>query len=251
MLKDLRHGLRTLLRDKGWTAVVVLSLALGIGANTALFSAINGLFLKKLAVRDPDTLVRLDGPAATTCRPTPATTGSRPRTPPVSTSGARSPTRCSSSSSPTTARWRISSRARRTSAAPTSRSTARPTLRPRFIASGNYYRVLGLTANPGRTIVPEDDQPTAPPVAVISSAYWRTRFGGDPTPSARRVQLNNVPVTIVGVISPEFIDVQQAVQAKRPTSPCRCARAAVRQHANSAGEFECACWRSRPIGGSR
>ena len=44
MLKDLRHGIRTLLRDKGWTAVVVLSLALGIGANTALFSAINGLF---------------------------------------------------------------------------------------------------------------------------------------------------------------------------------------------------------------
>src|SRR5205823_6005509 len=58
MLKDLRHGLRTLLRTKGWTTVVVLSLALGIGANTALFSAINGLFLRKLPVRDPDSLVR-------------------------------------------------------------------------------------------------------------------------------------------------------------------------------------------------
>src|SRR5436305_9732178 len=61
MLRDLRHGLRTLLRDKGWTAVVVLSLALGVGANAALFSAINGLFLKKLPVRDPDSLVRLKG----------------------------------------------------------------------------------------------------------------------------------------------------------------------------------------------
>src|SRR6476659_9461870 len=59
MFKDLRHGVRTLLREKGWTAVVVLSLALGIGANTALFGAVNSLFLKKLAVRDPDTLVRL------------------------------------------------------------------------------------------------------------------------------------------------------------------------------------------------
>ncbi len=59
MFKDLSHGARTLLRDKGWTAVVVASLALGIGANTALFSAINGLFLKKLPVRDPDALVRL------------------------------------------------------------------------------------------------------------------------------------------------------------------------------------------------
>src|SRR6267154_2750940 len=59
MLKDLIHGARTLTRDKGWTAVVVLSLALGIGANTALFSAVNSLFLKKIEVRDPDTLVRL------------------------------------------------------------------------------------------------------------------------------------------------------------------------------------------------
>jgi len=59
VLKDLRHAVRMLLRAKGWTAVVVLSLALGIGANTALFTAINGLFLKQLPVIDPDTLVRL------------------------------------------------------------------------------------------------------------------------------------------------------------------------------------------------
>src|SRR5437763_12228731 len=58
MIKDLRHAVRTLLHAKGWTAVVVISLALGIGANTALFSAINGLYLRKLPVKDPDTLVR-------------------------------------------------------------------------------------------------------------------------------------------------------------------------------------------------
>src|SRR5438093_9799589 len=59
MLRDLRHGVRMLLQAKGWTAVVVISLALGIGANTALFSAINGLLLEKLPVKDPDSLVRL------------------------------------------------------------------------------------------------------------------------------------------------------------------------------------------------
>src|SRR4029453_13091815 len=59
MLKDLRHGFRTLRQAKGWTAVVVLSLALGIGANTALFSAVNGMLLTKVPVRDPDSLVRL------------------------------------------------------------------------------------------------------------------------------------------------------------------------------------------------
>src|SRR5258708_19023890 len=80
-----------------------------------------------------------------------------------------------------------------------------------FVSSGNYYRVLGLTANPGRTIVPEDDQSTASPVAVISARYWRTRFGSDSHIVGKVVLFNNVPVTIVGVISPELIDVQQAV----------------------------------------
>ena len=59
MLKDLRHAFRLLFQAKGWTAVVLVSLALGIGANTALFSAVNGLLLKKIPVNDPDSLVRL------------------------------------------------------------------------------------------------------------------------------------------------------------------------------------------------
>src|SRR5918994_283552 len=59
MLKDIRHAVRVLLHAKGWTAVVLLSLALGIGANTAIFSAVNGLLIKEVPVRDPDTLVRL------------------------------------------------------------------------------------------------------------------------------------------------------------------------------------------------
>lgn len=59
MLKDLRHAARMLMHVKGWTAVVVLSLGLGIGANAALFSAVNGMLLTKVPVRDPDSLVRL------------------------------------------------------------------------------------------------------------------------------------------------------------------------------------------------
>src|SRR2546430_16952675 len=61
MFRDLRHAVRMLARAKGWTTVVVLSLGLGIGANTALFSAVNGLLLKKVPVDDPSSLVRLRG----------------------------------------------------------------------------------------------------------------------------------------------------------------------------------------------
>ena len=59
MFKDLRHAVRVLLRAKGWTTVVILSLALGIGANTAIFSGVNALLLTQLPVREPETLVRL------------------------------------------------------------------------------------------------------------------------------------------------------------------------------------------------
>jgi predicted permease len=80
-----------------------------------------------------------------------------------------------------------------------------------FISSGNYYQLLGVTARIGRTILPEDDRPTAPPVAVISSKYWHSRFGTDPAVVGKAIKVNNVPVTIVGVIVPTFSGVQQPV----------------------------------------
>src|SRR5262249_9718915 len=77
-----------------------------------------------------------------------------------------------------------------------------------FITSGNYYRMLGLQANPGRTIVPDDDHADAAPVAVISPRYWRARFAGDPKVIGKSIRVNNVPVTIVGVIAPALVDLQ-------------------------------------------
>jgi predicted permease len=78
-----------------------------------------------------------------------------------------------------------------------------------FISTGNYYQVLGVTAHPGRTIVPDDDRPTAPPVAMISAKYWHTRFGTDPAVVGKVVSINNVPITIVGVIAADFTGIQQ------------------------------------------
>ena len=80
-----------------------------------------------------------------------------------------------------------------------------------FISTGNYYRVLGVTAIRGRTILPEDDESSAPPAALISARYWRSRFGSDPAAVGKIVRINNVPVTIIGVLPASFTGVQQAI----------------------------------------
>jgi predicted permease len=211
MLKDLAHGARTLLRDKGWTTVVVLSLALGIGANTALFGAVNSLFLIKLPVRDPDTLVRLKWAGKNDMVTDSSDYG-------YSAKSTADQTVRATFSFPMFQQFVADNRTMDDlfACAPYGRANVvvdgQADVASAFLSSGNYYRVLGLTANPGRTIVPEDDRPTAPPVAVIGARYWRSRFGGDPRAIGKVVSLNNVPVTIVGVMTPDLIDVQQAVR---------------------------------------
>jgi predicted permease len=214
MLKDVRQGVRALLHAKGWTAVVVISLALGIGANTALFSAANGLFLRKLPVRDPDALVRF-GHATRTGRNDMATSTSDYGFSRMDPTGL---TVRSTFSYPMYQQFVADNRTMEDlfACAPYGRANVvidgQADIASAFITTGNYYRVLGLTANPGRTILPDDDRPGAAPVAVISPRYWRARFAGAPNVVGKTILFNNVPVTIVGVISPEFTDVQQAVR---------------------------------------
>ncbi len=210
MLRDLRYGVRALLRSPGWTAVVVLSLALGIGANTALFSAINGLFLRTVAATDPDALVRLRFAG---------------RNDAVTSSSDYGFTRKDASGQDvrTTFSYPMfqaltaanSTMTELLACAPYGRVNlvvdGHADIANAFITSGNYYRMLGLSANPGRIIVPDDDRMDAPPVAVISRRYWRTRFGGDSKVVGASVRVNNVPVTIVGVIGPEFVDLQAPI----------------------------------------
>jgi predicted permease len=210
MLKDLRHAVRVLLRAKGWSTVVILSLALGIGANTAIFTGVNALLLTQIPVRDPDTLVRLRY-------------------------GGRNDMVTNSSDYGYTAKGRDGQNVRTTFSflmyqqfladnqtmtdvmafAPFGRVNAvvdgQAEIATSFISSGNYFQALGVNARIGRTIVPEDDKPTAPPVAVISSKYWHTRFSTDPAVLGKTMRVNNVVVTIVGVLPAEFTGVQQPV----------------------------------------
>jgi predicted permease len=196
-----------LLQAKGWTAVVVLSLALGIGANTALFSAINGMLLTKLPVRDPDGLVRLRYVGRNDMVTSSSGYGSiapRPDNEPVR----------ATFSYPMFEQFVADNKTMSDlfACAPFGRVSVvvdgHAEIASAFISSGNNYQALGVRARLGRTILPDDDRPSAPPVAVISSKYWNTRFGSDPAVVGRNISINNVPVTIVGVIAPEFTGVQ-------------------------------------------
>lgn len=210
MFRDLRLGVRTLLQAKGWTTVIVVSLALGIGANTALFSAVNGLLLKKLPVKDPDTLVRLRYAGRNDMMSSSSDYGF---------SGKDSMGRDirATFSYPMYQQFLADNRtlAELFAGAPAGQvnlvAHGQADVARAFISTGNYYRMLGVTARLGRTLLPEDDTPAAPGAAVISYRYWRSRFGSDPAVVGKVVHVNNVPVTIVGVLPPEFTGVQQAV----------------------------------------
>ena len=181
MLKDLRHAVRMLLQAKGWTAVVVLSLALGIGANTALFSAVNGLLLTKIKVSDPDTLVRLRWFGDNDMVTNSSDYGSIQRGP----DGLNVRT---TFSYPMYQQFVADNKTMSDlfACAPYGRVNVvvdgQAELASAFISSGNYFQVLGVPrADRAAPSSPTTIAPTAPPVAVISSKYWHTRFGTDPS----------------------------------------------------------------------
>jgi predicted permease len=210
MIRDLRHAVRLLLRAKGWTAVVVISLALGIGANAALFGAINGLFLKKLPVADPDTLVRLRHVGRNTTANNTSDYGSSGIT--IGGQQVRA-----TFSYPMYQQFLIDNRTMSDliAGAPLFRVNVvvdgQADVASALITSGNYYRVLGVTAVLGRTILPDDDAESAPAVAVVSQRFWRSRFGGDPGIVGKSIRINDVAVTVVGVLQPQFTGVQRAI----------------------------------------
>jgi MacB-like periplasmic core domain len=194
MLRDLRHAARMLLQNKGWTAVVVLSLALGIGANTTLFSAVNGLLLQTVPVWQPEGLVRLKWAGPNDMVTSSSDYG-------YSEKNAAGQDVRSTFSYAAFQQFRSSNQTLMNmfACAPTGRVNVvvngEAELASAFVASGNYLGVLGVPALVGRTITPEDDQATAPPVAMISHGYWVRRFGTDSNVVGKVVNVNNTPVT--------------------------------------------------------
>jgi predicted permease len=189
--------------------MVVVSLALGIGANTALFSATNGLLLRKVSVDDPDGLVRLRHVGRNRMANDVSEYGTIARAPGEQIG--------STFSYPTFLELRKANQTLTDLVAGAPMSSVNVVvdgnaeIATAYLASGNYHQLLGVSAIRGRTLLPEDDQANAPPVATISAQFWSRRFGNDPGVVGKAVQANNTLVTIVGVTSPEFTGMQRVI----------------------------------------
>jgi len=226
MRNDLRHAVRVLLKAKGWTTVVLVSLALGIGANTALFSAVNGLFLRPLPVDDPDELVRLRWTGENDAARNTTSWGYTGRT---STGD-----RISGSFS-----YPMFEALRDANETLSGMFAGTPTedlnlvidgiaeIGAGFAASGDFFRVLGVPALEGRVLLPDDDRPGAEPVTMISHRFWERRFGLDPAAVGTVLQVNGEPTTIVGILPPGFTGITRAQDAVADLHlPLRAARGA-------------------------
>jgi putative ABC transport system permease protein len=184
VVQDLRHGARLLARSPGWTAVAVLTLTLGIGANVAIFSLIHPILLKPLPYADADRLV------------VPATIFTRYKTDRGSVAWAD------------IVDWKAERDLFHTVAA-YSPSTADITdgeaperVRSLFV-DDSYFGLMGTPPLLGRFFTPEENLPNGPPVVVLGHGLWMRRFGGTPNVIGSRLEIRGVAHTILGVARPE------------------------------------------------
>ncbi len=183
-LRDLRYAVRNLVKARGFTAVAALTLAIGIGANTAIFSIIDTILLRPLPYRDPSQLVRL--------YETEAAPGQYPFAPPDFVD------------------WKAQNKTFQDMALfgwsgdMNLSGEGRPDHVQAVPTEANFFALLGVQPIMGRTWVAGEDQPGKDQVAVLSYGLWREHFAGDPGVVGRTIALNSKKYTIVGVMPPSF-----------------------------------------------
>ena len=187
LLQDIRFGLRMLRKSPGFTAVAVLTLALGIGANTAIFSLLDGLVLRDLPVPHPEQLVHVAAYAADN-----------------SDSGLSLPMFAEIARDQKVFSSMFMWEGEGVFNVDINGSLSRGDVWP---INGNFYSALGAAPFLGRLIGPQDVDPnseTPIPVAVLGYDYWRLRYGGDPSVIGKTIKIEEVPFTIIGVTRSGF-----------------------------------------------
>lgn len=207
MLHDLKHACRLLLQSKGWTVVVLLSLAIGIGATTALFTAVNGLMLQTVPVPDPESLVRLAAAGENSMRRSSSDYGFSEPYQGLSVRASFSYAGYQALRSANQTLTDIAAFAQIESVNVIVNGA--PELASAHVVSGNFFSVLRVPMAIGRPLTEDDDRPAAEPAAVISHALWRRRFGSDAAIVGQPVRINNTPVTIVGVTAPAYLGIMR------------------------------------------
>ena len=199
--RDVRYAVRTLGRAPAFAATAVLTLALGIGANTAIFSVVDQLLVRPLPYPDGDRLVMIHEVATGE--------GTIGQVPELSVSPAN------------WLDWQAQSEALQSAAAWNAQSVTltgvgQPVRLAGQVVSAEFFPLLGVEPQLGRTFLPDDDQPDVPRVAVLSSRLWQQRFGGDPGVVGQTIQVNDLPVEVVGVMPATFQFVDPATDIWSP-----------------------------------
>ena len=186
LFRDARFGLRMLLKTPGFTVVAVATLGLSIGANTAIFSLVNGVLLRPLPFPDAERIIYIEGknPAAGISESN------------VSYLDFTDWSQQTDLFASTAAYW--------TGEAHLGADGGEPERVPRAGVTTGFFSVLGVQPALGRTFVPEDDKGWPQTVAIISHGLWKRRFGSDPAIVGKQVQMSSMPLTIIGVTPPGF-----------------------------------------------
>lgn len=197
LIQDLRYGLRMLARNPGFTAVAIITLALGIGANTAMFSVVYGVLLRPLPYPHSERLVQIQ----------------------VTYGGKLQPTGFTASAFDY---WKQHRKPFQYLAASTNdgfnlAGAGRPERVSALRVSSEYFHVFGVEPFLGRTFNAQEEQIGGPNVAILSYGLWKEHFAGDPRAIGRSVLLNGVPYTVLGVMPSGFVTITPAspVQSSR------------------------------------
>ncbi len=193
LLQDVRYALRMLRKSPGFAALAVVTLALGIGANTAIFTLFDQVLLRRLPVRDPQQLVQLQYSGSDTGR-TSSRGGSHgayfsyPMYRDLRDRNTVFSGMLATYSTQVGVQWHN-----------------QPELANTELVSGNYFDVLGVRPASGRLLLQSDDvTQNTNPVVVLSFGYWQRRFGADPRILGQSILVNSHPFTVVGVVAPRF-----------------------------------------------